>query len=79
MLEVDPTIWFSQREVKFAPPHFTSTQTKLTPESLHWIRNNIRGRYSILSDPADAIFNFDMGNVVFEDPKDAMLYELKWS
>lgn len=79
MIDVDPILWFSARQVKFTPPHFIIAQTKLTPESLHWVRNTIRGRYSILCDPADVIFDFNMGSVAFEDAKDAMLYELKWS
>jgi hypothetical protein len=79
MLEVDPILWFSTRETKFAPPHFVVAQTKLTIESLHWVRNNIRGRFSVLGDPADLLFGNDLGSVAFEDPKDAMIYELKWS
>ena len=78
--EIDPYIWFAEREVKFLPKHFTISTTELTVESKQWILDNLKGRFCIVH-LSSQIFLIDMylGNIAFEDPKDAVFYELKWS
>lgn len=69
------------------PIHFVRTNTKLTKESLDWIINNLSGRYflapEIDGDPINTLATFfdKYYNMVpsFEDPGEAMMYELKWS
>ena len=83
---LDPTTWYSNREMDFTPVHFTTTRTMLTIESKLWIINNLRGRFSVVPyiDPEKistpwVLFNNDMGVPAFEDPKEAVLYELMWT
>lgn len=84
--ELDPITWYSNRELEFAPPHFTVAKTALSDESKLWIINNLRGRFSVMPyiDPEKlsspwVLFNDNMGIPAFEDPKEALIYELKWS
>lgn len=78
---IDVFNWYAKRELVFCPKHFVIAQTPLTEESKYWIVNYLNGRYAILP-PTDFesihIFN-SLGSVAFEDPKEATLYELKWS
>lgn len=83
---LDPTTWYSNREMDFTPVHFTVTKTILTDESKLWILNNLRGRFSIVPHHDDlklsapwAFINDNSGVPAFEDPKEAVLYELTWT
>jgi hypothetical protein len=65
--------WFMDRELDFVPSHFVKSNTILTDESKQWILEKLVGRFAItergfLSTLAPA----------FEDPKEALFYELKW-
>ena len=77
--EIDPYIWFGKREVEFYPKHFVLSNTPLTVDSKQWILDNIRGRFCII--PVSQLFlvEYNLGNIAFENPKDATFYELKWS
>lgn len=80
--QIDPTTWFSERELKHTPKHFVVSKTHLTLESKVWILNKLKGRFSITysEDSIDDLLVFHtMGNPAFEDPKEAILYELTWS
>jgi hypothetical protein len=83
---VDPMVWFSVRELAFTPRHFVVANQSLTIESRRWILSNLTGRFSIVSpsniwdDDGTGISVIDvMGKPAFEDPKEALLYELTWS
>jgi hypothetical protein len=80
--QIDPISWFSERELKHTPKHFVLSNTPLTNEGKLWILNKLKGRFSITL----AEENFDdflvfssMGRPAFEDPKEAIFYELTWS
>jgi hypothetical protein len=80
---IDPVTWYSERELKFTPKHFVVANTKLTEESRIWIMNKLRGRFSIVHKVKDdmeflQILGFN-GYPAFEDPKEAITYELVWS
>lgn len=84
--EIDPTTWYTERELKFTPKHFTVTKTPITLESRLWILQHLQGRYSVLvSQPNDLtqyqpLMLHSLDDIpAFEDPKEAMMYELKWS
>jgi hypothetical protein len=84
--DIDPITWYGQREVDFTPVHFTVTNTPLTMESKLWILQNLSGRFSVISKhDTDNILYSTMalqildGVPAFEDPKEATMYELKWS
>jgi hypothetical protein len=79
---IDPMTWHGERELSFTPVHFVVTKTKITDKSKLWIYNNLRGRFSIIqkNDQEEPwmILEF-MGVPAFEDPKEAILYELTWA
>ena len=80
--QIDPVSWFSERELKHTPKHFVVSKTHLTLESKVWILNKLKGRFSITysEDSIDDLLVFhSMGNPAFEDPKEAIFYELTWS
>jgi len=69
--------WHLDRELLYKPKHFVVASTPVTKDSLIWIAHNLVGRYHLIT---------DMGNdhslvrkPAFEDPAEAMLYELTWS
>jgi len=83
---LDPGTWYSNRQLDFTPVHFVITKTPLSIESMLWVMNNLRGRFSIVrratSDDKGVIWSqpYDlMGIPAFEDPKEAVLYELTWT
>jgi hypothetical protein len=81
---IDPVTWYSERELKFTPKHFTLTHTELKPESKLWILNKLKGRFSVIHNQVldDSLNLFMMnfyGYPAFEDPKEAVAYELVWS
>lgn len=72
--------WFMRREVDVCPTHFIKCRTGLTTESLLWIREKLQGRYSTVIGESDHAFP-SPGLVrcpTFEDPQEALFYELKF-
>ena len=82
MFDLNHLIWFSKRELDYAPPHFIKAHTPATYNSIFWIRSKIVGRFAlILSDESiNDTFLFDMQTYpYFEYSSEAMLYELRWA
>ena len=77
--EIDPYIWFGKREIDFCPKHFTSASTPLTIDSKQWVLDNLKGRFCIIQTNQLFLVEYYLGNIAFEDSKDATFYELKWS
>ena len=78
--QVDPIVWFAERELSYPPVHFVTVATPLTEESKQWVLDHLRGRFSVTSNTTDFLFNIDsLGHISFEDPKEATIFELKWS
>ena len=80
---IDPYIWFGSRQLDYHPKHFVLSNTSLTMESKQWVLDNIKGRFCIVhttrSPHSVFLIDYTLGNIAFENPKDAMFYELKWS
>ena len=80
---IDPLQWFLERQLDFKPKHFVATNTPATKESLNWIVYNLKGRFCIFQRPNEDIdinnFNWVNTYVAFEDPNEAILFELRWS
>jgi len=77
--EIKPDVWFVNRQLPFKPNHFVTAATKLTPESAKWIAQNLTGRYTF-SGYVEITDLFDLAVVPsFEDPGEAVMYELTWS
>jgi hypothetical protein len=66
--------WFVDRELDFTPLHFVKSGTKLTEESKVWILEKLTGRFSTSGNEG----LFGSQSPAFEDPKEAVFYELKW-
>ena len=77
--QIDPYIWFGSRQLDFYPKHFVLSVTPLTMESKQWVLDNIKGRFCIVQNVQLFLLDYTLGNIAFENPKDAMFYELKWS
>ncbi len=80
MREMNPQLWFGEREITHVPPHFKKAPTPLSNESLNWVNSKLTGRYSLstLSEHENFIFE-SRTYIYFEDSGDAMMYELRWS
>lgn len=76
MRKINLYTWFGQRELRHCPIHFIETKTAITPESKQWILENLTGRFYL----AQKYYDFDaLEYPCFEDPQEAVLYELTWS
>lgn len=76
--------WFIDRELDFLPKHFIISKTQITHESKVWILENLKGRFCIVSyiderRPFDVFSFLPNDYPAFEDPQEAILYELKYS
>lgn len=72
---------FGNRELTLTPQHFVVATTPLSTESRNWILESTVGRFSIIikQDSAYEDTAFKRDFPAFEDPKEAILYELTWS
>jgi hypothetical protein len=65
--------WFVDRNVNPCPDHFVKSNTELTEEAKVWLYEKLTGRFCLSH---GGLF---MGQYpAFEDPKEAMMYELTW-
>ena len=67
--------WFMDRELDFTPEHFTVSNVPCTPTARLWILEKLTGRF--------AMHNGNKGfssavHPAFEDPKEALFFELAW-
>ena len=60
--------WFIERELVWIPNHFTRCTTPANSEARAWILEKLRGRFTVSPNFCPA----------FEDPKEAVFYELTW-
>ena len=63
--------WFTNRELSLTPSHFVSSRAPMTSESKEWVLEKLTGRFSISMGGLGFVISF-------EDPKEAMIYELTW-
>lgn len=80
--DINPINWFSNRELDFLPKHFVKSSTPITVEAYCWVLSKLQGRFIIKYDELPNANDFVLGleNIVyFEDPKELMVYELRWS
>ena len=75
--------WHTERRLTFCPKHFTLVKVELKDESKLWILERLSGRYFIGyhndSYNADVLFADTLEYPSFEDPQEAVLFELTWS
>jgi len=79
--QLDPITWFSERELTYTPKHFIITSHHCTPESKQWVLDKLSGRFSITypTISTSIIELITPSCIAFEDPQEAVFYELRWS
>jgi hypothetical protein len=79
--QLDPITWFSERELTYTPKHFVVTSHPCTEESKQWVLDKLSGRFSITyPSVSNTIYELITPScIAFEDPQEAVFYELKWS
>ena len=81
--QLDPITWFSERELTYTPKHFVVVSHPCTDESKQWVLDKLSGRFCItyptLSNNNNLIELLTPSCIAFEDPQEAVFYELKWS
>lgn len=79
--QLDPLLWYGQRKLDFEPAHFVRARTAITKKSSLWITDSLRGRYTLLPKNSEDDMMIDPLNYIpsFEDPSEAVFYELTWS
>ena len=70
--------WFSQRELDYCPKHFIRASTQITEQSKLWVLEKLSGRFYI-SSSVISMFSDSEGTIYFEDPQEAVFYEIAWS
>jgi len=85
-MNINIETWHAKRKLDFCPKHFVKCRTKLTENSELWILEKCKGRYYIQSNSLDfhnlvSLLDPDSERSIpyFEDPQEAVLYELTWS
>lgn len=81
--EMNPYVWFGDREVSPIPRHFIRAPSPLTSEAKEWVLISLKGRFGCgeIDDTTDLVnSSMDWKTVIFfEDSAEAMMYELRWS
>lgn len=79
-MDINLFTWYTERELVYCPPHFIRTNTPASDEAKLWILEKCVGRFSYLRDNNNELWlKLDFTLPAFEDPKEAILYELTWS
>ena len=75
--------WYCNRMlVDQIPAHFTPGRTYANKENMEWLLEKLHGRFSIISrvnDNPDDFMSYYQKTYAFEDPKEAVQFELTWS
>jgi hypothetical protein len=71
--------WFTERELDYVPGHFVVVNTPILDEAKIWILERLTGRFAIVLSNDGSFLAPDNLYPAFEDPKEAVFYELTWS
>ena len=71
--------WHGDRELDFCPKHFTKCNTVLSESSKMWILEKLSGRFYFENVAFQSFLSLGEQVPYFEDPQEAVLYELTWS
>lgn len=72
--DINLDTWFVDRELPVAPDHFVKTTAPISPEAKEWILEKLHGRFAA----SMSLSGFIDVCPAFEDPKEAVFYELTW-
>lgn len=75
--------WFCERELTYCPKHFVGSKTSIDTERYIWVTEKLVGRFYVPMNNVTlaALFHevSDDFTIYFEDPAEAVYYELTWS
>lgn len=81
--ELDIIAWHTNRLLDYKPTHFVLAKTPVTSESINWIYAKLRGRFCYVGEnnlnDEDPWSFLGEQYPAFEDPQEAVFYELTWS
>jgi hypothetical protein len=78
-MNVNVLAWYATRKLSICPPHFVKCTTPVTEKTLLWVMSKLHGRYTLEEGDDDDFMFVSIRYISFEDPAEAMLYELRWS
>ena len=85
-LSINIDTWNKERELSFCPKHFVTTTTPLTDQAKLWVLEKLHGRYYVTEQQRNrfkvtsSLFDiYTAAYISFEDPQEAVFYELTWS
>lgn len=75
--------WHYNRFLKNqVPNHFTITRTKQSVENFNWVLEKLHGRFALVQNnnyDNEDFLSYYQKTYAFEDPKEAVQFELTWS
>jgi|TARA_R110002167_G_scaffold57683_1_gene163174 hypothetical protein len=81
--DINSNTWYSNRFIKDqVPNHFTITRTPSASENFEWILERLHGRFCLVSNVNENEsdwMSYYQKTYAFEDPKEAVQFELTWS
>lgn len=84
MIEInhnDLLTFYTERCLEFEPKHFVQSKTCINNESLLWIYTKLAGRFCLVQNSkfSDPLSSIKESYPSFEDPAEAIFYELTWA
>jgi hypothetical protein len=82
MIELNVSTWYTERELSYLPNHFVKSSTPLSQDIYIWVHEKLYGRFYVAKNftkSLDAILSDNNDFIFFEDPQEAVFYELVWS
>ncbi len=82
MLELNTSTWYTERELSYCPNHFVKSSTPVSRDRYLWVQEKLCGRYYVaknLTKSLEAVLSDSNDFLFFEDPQEAVFYELVWS
>lgn len=77
-MDINLDTWFSERQMSYCPKHFVATNTPVDDQKLIWILEKLKGRFYLNSSNIIDFYTLEK-YPCFEDPQEAVYYELTWS
>lgn len=71
--------WHVKRELEFCPKHFITVKTPINDERYFWIQEKLTGRFCLIKNGDGLLLFLEDYYPSFEDPQEAVLYELTFS
>lgn len=68
--------WYTERRMSFCPKHFVPVSASIDDEKILWVYEKTTGRFYIKE--VDFL-STNHEKIYFEDPKEAILFNLTWS